>query len=76
MHRTHPPTRSSTAKIGKTRCTDVISSAVWFTNTGELHEHIYAPHRMIKQGRQFDEPGRVEHKIQRPMLSTEDSRFT
>ena len=44
MHRTHPPTQSSAARIGKTWCTDVISSAVWFTSTGELHERIYAPH--------------------------------
>jgi integrase len=25
----------------------VISSAVWFTSTGELHERIYAPHRLV-----------------------------
>ena len=44
MHWTHPPSRSSSARIGKARCTDVIYSAVWFTSTGELHERIYAPH--------------------------------
>jgi len=44
MHRTHPPSRSSSARISKAQCTDVIYSAVWFTSTGELHERIYAPH--------------------------------
>jgi hypothetical protein len=30
--------------------------------------------RMIKQGRQFDEPGRVEHKIQRLVLDSQEVR--
>jgi hypothetical protein len=47
MHQTHPPNRSSSARIGKPRCTEVIYSAVWFTSTGELHERIYAPHRVF-----------------------------
>jgi hypothetical protein len=36
MHRTHPPSRSSSARIGNAWCTDVIYSAVWFTSTSEL----------------------------------------
>jgi hypothetical protein len=47
MHRTHPPSRSSSARIGKAQCTDVIYSAVWFTSTGELYERIYAPHTLL-----------------------------
>jgi len=47
MHRTHPPNRSSSARIGKARCTDAVYSAVWFTSTGELHERIYAPHTLL-----------------------------
>jgi hypothetical protein len=43
MYRTHPPSRSSSARIGKAQCTDVIYSVVWFTSTGELHERIYVP---------------------------------
>ena len=46
MHRTHPPSRSLSTRIGKAHCTDVIYSAVWFTSTGELHERIYAPHTL------------------------------
>jgi hypothetical protein len=53
MHRTHPPNRSSSAGIGKARCTDVIYSVVWFTSTGELHERIYTPHTLWKAHHRF-----------------------
>ena len=42
----------------------MIYSAVWFTSTGELHERIYAPHRVevsavqhIEEGVWVDGPG-------------------